>query len=257
MSLEPARGLKIQVVGRGRMGAALDDALRSRAAGSGAAGIAVAGVHAAEMIPVGGRGSDGALADVVLLAVPDAEIADAAACIAPGRLVGHLSGMTTLDALHPHEAFSLHPLLSVTGQGTSFAGAYAAIDGSSERALQTARDLAAQLGMTPFRVADSDRAAYHAAASIASNYLVTLEGVAEQLAQTAGVPRAALVPLVEASLRNWAVNGAQSALTGPVVRGDNATVQAQRDAVAERLPEQLELFDALTEATHKLAGGQR
>lgn len=250
MSSERVRGLKIQVVGRGRMGAALDKALRSGAAGREGAAIPVT-----EMMPLGGRGSDGALAEVVLLAVPDAEIAHAAAYIVPGRLVGHLSGMTTLKALEPHEAFSLHPLLSVTGH-TSFAGAYAAIAGTSDRALQTARDLAVQLGMTPFRVADGDRAAYHAAASIASNYLVTLEGVAERLAQTAGVPRAALVPLVEASLRNWAVGGAAAALTGPVVRGDDETVQAQRSAVAERLPEQLKLFDALTEATRKLAGGQ-
>ncbi|QIK64862.1 DUF2520 domain-containing protein [Leucobacter viscericola] len=224
------------------MGAALDAALRT---------------SNLELLPPAGRGADGASADIVLLAVPDAEIASAAAAIAPGRIVGHLSGITTLAALQPHEAFSLHPLMTVTGPGTSFAGAHAAIAGTSERALQAAQDLAERLGMVPFRVADADRAAYHAAASIASNYLVTLEGLAEQLAETAGVPRAALLPLAEASLRNWAERGAASALTGPVVRGDEATVRAQRDAVAERLPEHVALFDALTDATRTLAGGQQ
>jgi predicted short-subunit dehydrogenase-like oxidoreductase (DUF2520 family) len=110
--------------------------------------------------------------------------------------------------------------------------------------------------MIPFRVADEDRAAYHAAASIASNYLVTLEGFAEQLASSAGVPRAALLPLVEASLRNWAELGAESALTGPVARGDNETVEKQRGAVLDRFPESVELFDVLTAATRVLAGGR-
>ena len=64
--------------------------------------------------------------------------------------------------------------------------------------------------MSPFEVADEDRAAYHAAASIASNFLVTLEGAAEQLAASAGVPRAALVPLVRASVENWAAARAPS-----------------------------------------------
>src|SRR3954454_12214646 len=102
--------LRCAVVGRGRMGSALTAAL---ALGE----------------PLG-RGADAADADVVLLAVPDAEIAAAAAAIAPGRLVGHLSGATTLAPLAPHEAFSLHPLMTVTGTETSFAGASAAVAGS-------------------------------------------------------------------------------------------------------------------------------
>ncbi|WP_244303229.1 DUF2520 domain-containing protein [Leucobacter coleopterorum] len=232
----------IQIVGRGRMGAALDEALRS-------ADI--------ELLPMGGRGADGSSADIVLLAVPDIEIASAAAAVAAGRIVGHLSGISTLEVLRPHEAFSLHPLMTVTGPGASFSGAHAAIAGTSEQALRVARDLTESLGMVPFQVADADRAAYHAAASIASNFLVTLEGFAEQLAETAEVPRAALIPLAEASLRNWAERGAASALTGPVARGDEDTVRKQREAVTERLPEHLALFDALTKATRALAGGQQ
>lgn len=226
------------VVGAGRMGRALVPALA-------AAGADVSGPA--------GRGATGEDADVVLLAVPDAAIAAAAAVVAPGRLVGHLSGATGLAPLAPHEAFGLHPLMTVTASGAPFAGAAAAVAGTTERALRTAHEMASALGMRGFVVRDEDRAAYHAAASIASNYLVALEGFAEELAATAGVDRTALVPLVRASVDNWAERGAPAALTGPVARGDHETVRRQRDAVVERLPHRVELFDALTRATRELA----
>jgi predicted short-subunit dehydrogenase-like oxidoreductase (DUF2520 family) len=229
----------LAIVGDGRLGRALTGAFR-------AAGYAVDG-------PLR-RGADGAGADVVLLCVPDAEIAAAAARIAPGPLVGHSSGATSLEPLGSREAFSLHPLMTVTRGGASFSGAGAAIAGSSAGALAMARELAEALGMRAVVVADEDRTAYHAAASLASNFLVTLEAVAERLAGTAGVDRALLVPLVRATVENWAALGPRGALTGPVARGDEVTVEAQRDAVAERTPEALVLFDALVEATRRLAG---
>ena len=231
--------MRIEIVGRGRMGSALAAALRDAGA---------------DVAPPAGRGATGAGADVVLLAVPDAAIGEAAARVAPGRVVGHLSGATTLAPLRRHEAFSLHPLLPVTGAGAAFAGVPAAIDATGDRALAVARELAAALGLRTFRVADVDRAAYHAAASIASNFLVTLEGFAEELAGSAGVPREALVPLVRATVANWSERGAAAALTGPLARGDEATAAAQRAAVAARVPARLPLFDALAAATRELAG---
>jgi len=83
-----------------------------------------------------------------------------------------------------------------TGGAARFAGAGAAVAGSTTRALAFALDLAGRLGMRATVVDDADRAAYHAAASIASNFLVTLEGAAERIGATAGVDRAMLVPLV-------------------------------------------------------------
>ncbi len=199
------------------------------------------------------RGADAADFDAVLLCVPDGEIAAAGALIAPGRFVGHCSGSTGLDVLAGHEAFSLHPLMTVTAAGAQFAGAGAAIAGSSPAALALARELAARLGMNPVELRAADRAAYHAAASIASNFLVTIEAAAERLALSAGVDRRMLAPLVRASVENWAALGATSALTGPVARGDEATVAVQRQAVAERAGDLLPLFDALVDATRKLA----
>jgi len=188
--------------------------------------------------------------------VPDGEIAAAAAAVAPGSLVGHCSGATGLETLAGHEGFSLHPLMTVpTGAALGvFAGASAAVDGTTPEAIAVAGEIAERLGMRPLRVAAEDRAAYHAAASIASNFLVTLEGAAERLATTAGVDREALAPLVRAALEDWVRLGAERALTGPIVRGDEGTVARQREAIAARTPELLPLFDALADATRSLAG---
>ena len=225
------------VVGAGRLGHALASALR-------AAGIAVEG-------PLG-RGAR-PRAEVVLLTVPDGEI-PAAAEATPAALIGHCSGATTLEALGDREGFSLHPLMTVPEGGEApFAGAGCAVAGTTERALGTATALAHALGMRPVEVADDDRAAYHAAASIAANFLVTLEGEAERLAATAGVPRELLVPLARAALENWAAKGACAALTGPVARGDEATVARQRQAIEDRAPDLLDTFDALVAASRVLA----
>jgi predicted short-subunit dehydrogenase-like oxidoreductase (DUF2520 family) len=198
-----------------------------------------------------GRGADARGAAAVLLCVPDAEIAAAAAAIEPGPLVGHCSGTTGLDVLSPHEAFSLHPLMTVPAGSPRdvLEGAGCAVDGSTARALELAHALAARLGMLATQVTDRDRAAYHAAASVASNFLVTLEGAAERLAASVGVERALLAPLVRAAVENWAARGAEEALTGPIARGDDETVARQRAAVAERTPDLLPLFDAMVDAT--------
>lgn len=203
--------------------------------------------------PPRGRGATCEDADVVLLCVPDDQIGDAAALIAPraGLLVGHCSGARTLDPLleSGHEAFSLHPLMTITQDGAELDGAWAAIAGATEPALRLATGLAMRLGMRPFEVDDEDRSAYHASASVASNFLVTLEAFAERL----GTDREALAPLVRATVENWAAVGPEHALTGPVARGDHGTVARQREAVLERTPELVDLFDALVAATQELA----
>jgi predicted short-subunit dehydrogenase-like oxidoreductase (DUF2520 family) len=229
---------RLAVIGRGRLGAALAPALRN-------AGYEVQG-------PLG-RDADAREADAVLLCVPDGEISAAATAVAPGRLVGHCSGATGLEPLAPHERFSLHPLMTVTPEGARFAGAGAAIAGSTPRALSLARELAGALGLRAVQIAEEDRAAYHAAGSIASNFLVTIEAAAERIAATAGLDRELLLPLVRASVENWGRSGAERALTGPVARGDEATIERQRAAIEARAGDLLPLFDALVDATRALA----
>jgi predicted short-subunit dehydrogenase-like oxidoreductase (DUF2520 family) len=224
------------IVGAGRLGHAL------------AAALAEAGVEVEGPLGRGARPT----APVVLLTVPDGEIRAAAESI-EGGLVGHCSGATGLDVLGERGGFSIHPLMTVPEGGTApFAGAGCAVAGTDEGALRTATALATALGMRPVHVHDEDRAAYHAAASIAANFLVALEGQAERLAATAGVPRELLVPLARAALENWAANGAEQALTGPVARGDEATIARQRAAIAERAPDLLDTFDALVAASRVL-----
>lgn len=239
----PARALpaSIGIVGAGRVGHALARSLR-------AANLAVHGPVGRGQIPSG---------DAVLLCVPDSEIESAAAAVAGAApLAGHVSGATPLTALAPARAaaFGLHPLQTVSGPEASFSGCGCAVAGSTPEALAAAVALAEVLGMTPFEIADSQRAAYHAAASVASNFLVTLEAAAERIAGGAGLgpeqARALLAPLVRATVENWAAHGPERALTGPVARGDEATVSRQRGAVPEPL---LPLFDALVAQTRELA----
>ena len=199
-----------------------------------------------------GRGFDGVGFDIVILAVSDDEIGRAAAAITTGPIVGHCAGSLGLDVLAPHEAFAVHPLMTVTREGARFAGAGAAVAGTTPEALATAYRLADALQMHAVEIADADRAAYHAAAAIASNFLVTLEDAAEVMLATTGAHRSALVPLILATIENWASSGA-AALTGPIARGDEGTVARQRAAVADRAPELLAVFDTLCERTRAIA----
>lgn len=238
--------LRVGLVGAGRVGTALAAALRD-------AGVDVEG-------PVG-RGEVPARCDAVVLCVPDAEIAAAAEVVTGAApLVGHTSGATPLSALAQAgvDAFGLHPLQAFAHAGGSFQGAGCAVAGSSPGALAFATALAERLGMTPFEIDDEGRAAYHAAASVASNFLVTLQAAAETIAAGAGLEpeqaRALLAPLVRQTVENIAELGPEHALTGPIARGDHATVEAQRAAVQEAAPQLLALFDELVRRTRALAG---
>lgn len=238
---------RVSVVGPGRLGRAIATALAE-------AGLDVAGPY--------GRGEEPDHTDAVLLCVPDAEI-EAAALAVTGTapLVGHTSGATGLAALAGAggHAFGLHPLQTFAGGegAAAFRGAGCAVAGTDSGALAAAHGLAGALGMRAFELADGARPAYHAAASIASNFLVTLEHAAEQVAAGAGLEageaRELLAPLVRSSVGNWATQGPERALTGPVARGDEGTVERQRAAVAESAPEFLALFDAMAERTRALA----
>ena len=215
---------RVHVIGSGRVGSAVAARLRER-------GVAV--------------GADDP--DVVLLCVPDTAIQDAARDLVPGRAwVGHVSGATPLAAVEPHERrFSLHPLQSFdrSGDPAQLDGAWAAATGETEEALAVARELAEILGLRPFELADEDRTLYHAGAVFASNYLVTLQRAAVRL----GVPAGGLVPLMQGTIEHG------FELTGPIARGDWATVEAHKEAIRAKQPELEQLYETLAEATVLLA----
>ncbi len=245
----PLAAAPLAVIGRGRVGRSLTRAAER-------AGIEVR-LGASDDPAEACRG-----AAVALLCVPDVAIAEVTARIGSDvpPLVGHVSGATTLDALaavgeHDSTAFSLHPLQTFADGETAVEGTPAAIAGADEAALAFARGLADALGMRPFEVSEESRAAYHASAALASNLLIALEESAAELLQRTGVEdaRDLLAPLVLRTAANWAELG-PAALTGPVARGDHATVERHRAAIAETAPELLPMYDVLADRARAIAG---
>jgi predicted short-subunit dehydrogenase-like oxidoreductase (DUF2520 family) len=207
------------------------------------------------------------LAEIALICVPDGAIAKACEALVPAvpplRYVGHVSGATSLDALaaarrRGAQTFSLHPLQTIPDASTDLTGAPCAISGSGPEAQHVAEQLAERLGMRPFGVPEDARAAYHAAASIASNLLVALEESAASLLERAGIPdgRDLLAPLVLRTAANWADRG-PDALTGPIARGDAETIERHLAAIRQTAPELLPLYEALAARARELARTDR
>ena len=185
-------------------------------------------------------------AELVLICVPDRAIAEVACSLEPGPWVAHVSGATPLAALGPHvRRFSVHPLQTFTLErgAEQLDGAWAAVTAENDEAQAAALWLAQVLGLRPFPLSDGARPLYHAGATIASNYLVTLFHAAATLFQEAGAPADALVPLMRRVIEN------EFELTGPIERGDWGTVEAHRRAIRATRPELEPLYDVLAEAT--------
>jgi predicted short-subunit dehydrogenase-like oxidoreductase (DUF2520 family) len=218
---------RIDVIGRGRVGAAVAARLSER-----------------------GLELDSGDPELVLLCVPDGAISEVAAGI-PGRpWVAHVSGATPLAALAPHERrFSVHPLQTFTrARGPEqLDGAWAGVTAERAEARAAGFWLAETLGLRPFELADEARTLYHAGAVFASNYLVTLHRAATQLFESAGAPPEALEPLMRRTIENG------FELTGPISRGDWATVEAHRAAIRAERPELDHLYETLAGATLALA----
>jgi predicted short-subunit dehydrogenase-like oxidoreductase (DUF2520 family) len=212
----------VNVIGRGRVGSAVAARLEER-------GVALR--------------ED---AELVLLCVPDAAIADTARDLVPGPWVAHVSGATPLRALDPHQRrFGMHPLQTFTRSrgAEQLDGAWAAITAENDEARAHGHALAQTLGLRPFDLEDDARLLYHAGAAIASNYLVTLHRAATRLFEAAGAPPQALVPLMTRTIENG------FELTGPIARGDWETVGTHVRAIHDEAPELEPMYVALAEAT--------
>ena len=214
----------VRVIGAGRAGTSLARALS-------AAGWRVDGVL--------GRSDDlthaAAGVDLLVIATPDAAIAPVAASVepVPTTLVAHLAGSLGPDVLVPHpRRAAIHPLVSLADVETGPAklhGAWFAVAGDP-----AAAEVVEALRGRWRVVADDERAAYHAAACMASNHLVALLGQVERVAATAGVPLEAYLDLVRGTVDNVAALGTARALTDPVARGDWVTVDRHLAALDDR-----------------------
>ncbi len=228
----------LRVIGPGRAGTAMSRALE-------AAGWTIAApVRHGE--DVGGAAQG---ADLVLIATPDGAVAQVAAAVEPvvGTVVAHVAGSLGLDALAPHERrASIHPLVSIPSGEVDVRGAWFAVagDGMADRVVDDLRG-------RRVAVDDADRATYHAAACIASNHLVALLGQVERVGASAGVPLEAFVALARQTVDNVAAVGPRDALTGPVRRGDWATVERHRAALAD---DERAAYDAMVEQADRLVG---
>jgi predicted short-subunit dehydrogenase-like oxidoreductase (DUF2520 family) len=219
----------VTIIGAGRMGRGLELALRG-------AGAEVT------LLSRSRRPEDTRPAALLLIATPDDAVAALATELAGERAVDghqvvlHLSGLLDRRALEPLASTgaglgSFHPLQSIAdpaGAPARLAGAFAGLEGD-ERALQAGERLAAALGMRTVRLAPGAKPAYHAGAVIASNYAVVLADMAERLARQAGIgaeeAEAMYLPLMAGTVANLGL-GPAGALTGPIRRGDAATVRS-------------------------------
>ncbi|HEX9283138.1 MAG TPA: Rossmann-like and DUF2520 domain-containing protein [Gemmatimonadales bacterium] len=208
-----------------------------------------------------------AQAGVVVLAVKDdairplAEAFARAGAIGADQVVLHLSGVQGQEALGPLVSSraalgSLHPLQTISDPERApdrLRGAWAAVEGMP-RAVQAAEGLAQDLGMHPFRIPSKAKPVYHAGAVFASNYFVVVEAVAQRLLRHAGLSDAeawqALRPLVEGTFQNLTHQEPLAALTGPVARGDEATIQRHLESLTR---DDALLYRALGRAALELA----
>ncbi|MDQ1468134.1 MAG: hypothetical protein QOH10_2549 [Actinomycetota bacterium] len=209
------------------------------------------------LVSKAGRG-----AAIVIVATPDAAIEATAVAVAPSlrrdALVVHLAGSLGLGVFAPLlelrpdvRVGALHPLQSMPSVSIGLdrlPGSWAAIAGDPQ-----VGELSDALELRTFVVADDQRARYHAMAVVASNHLVALLGQVERLAVSAGIPFEAFAPLAEASLANAFGLGARAALTGPVQRGDLATVA---DHLRELPPSERDAYRALAREAARLAGNR-
>ncbi|MDO5495380.1 MAG: DUF2520 domain-containing protein [bacterium] len=250
--MSPGARLGVGVIGAGRVGPVLANALR--AAGHAVVGVTSTSEHSQERVeallpgvPVLDADEVVRRAEVVLVTVPDDAIGPVVeglarlGCWQVGQLVIHTSGVHALDALEPARVagaipLAIHPAMTFTGTSVDVArlqGCPFAVTAPGP-VLPIAQALVVELGGEPFVVPPADRAAYHAALTHGANHLVTLVAQAERLLAATGIeePGRLLGPLLTAAL-DGVLDDGEARLTGPVVRGDVGTVRTHLEALAE------------------------
>lgn len=244
--------LGVGIIGAGKVGAVLGAALRAAEhAVVGVSAVSEASRERAETllpgVPVLEVQDIVERSELVLLAVPDDALAGLVEGLAklgawqPGQLVAHTSGRFGVGVLQPIRAagaipLALHPAMTFTGMSLDLTRLMDCTFGVTADAamLPIAQALVVEMGAEPVAIAEADRTLYHAALAHGSNHMVTLVAQSSQLLREIGVdsPEQLLGPLLRATLENALASG-ESALTGPVARGDAGTVAAHAQALAE------------------------
>jgi predicted short-subunit dehydrogenase-like oxidoreductase (DUF2520 family) len=267
----------VSIIGAGVVGSAVGRLLRER-------GYTVRGVvardiekarRAARFIGAGEPGTDAASAakgaDWVLITTPDRSIKPACDQIAAGggigrgALVVHFSGALSSGVLGAASdagarAVSVHPMQSLASAEQAvenLPGSYFSIEGDPD-AMSEAAELVEALGGLRVVIPSEQKALYHAGAAIASNYLVTVVDFAVRVYEELGISRAeaaeAVLPLIRGTVNNIARVGVPDALTGPIARGDVATVEGHLDVLSKKMPQLVRLYCEL--GKHTVAVGR-
>lgn len=270
----------IAILGCGRVGTALAaqlfacgygiTAVVSRTLSSAEKTAAVCGIPRMAEVPCGITDA----ADVIFITTPDGEIESACrelgknGGIKAGAVVLHCSGALPSSILasardRGAHVGSLHPLQSFAadaGADNPFKGIVMSAEGDAP-AVAVSEQIAADLGAVCFRIRTEAKTLYHASAVVASNYLVTLMDLSFGLLAAAGIPEEnameVLSPLINGTLANVERVGTAPALTGPVSRGDGATIEQHVKEIEKLAPDLLGLYRALGLQTVQvgLAGG--
>ncbi len=201
-------------------------------------------------------------ASFIFITTPDDLIPQVAALVKwhPGQSVIHCSGAASTDILEPARKAgalvgSLHPLQTLADVKQAIANIPGSTFGieAEEPLLSTLKDMVIALDGRAIELKASDKVAYHAAAVIACNYLVTLVKLATDLWQTFSVPRDqavhALAPLIRGTFNNIENVGIPQCLTGPIARGDSGTIREHVDPLSKVAPEILATYRELGRQT--------
>jgi predicted short-subunit dehydrogenase-like oxidoreductase (DUF2520 family) len=208
-------------------------------------------------------------ASVILITTQDFQIQSSCEKLANNGAINnthtvmHMSGAIGLDALESAAAIGagtavMHPIQSFANIDLAIKrikGSYFGVtigDNDASKTCQIALKMIEDLHGTPINIEDENKALYHAAACVASNYLVTLIDFAQYLYKKAGVPDdlaiKVMMPLIEGTLSNIKELGTEQALTGPIVRGDVPTIEHHIEQL-ERL-EQMDQIERLARNEH-------
>jgi predicted short-subunit dehydrogenase-like oxidoreductase (DUF2520 family) len=265
--------MDVAVIGAGRVGTALAvrllDAGHRIVAISGRAGTVDRAARYLPGVPIRPPPIAARETEVVIIGTPDDLIEPMASALADEGALGegqsaiHLSGATSLGALSAPravgaEVLSVHPLQTFPDVDSALAripGCGVAVTAVSQAGYELGELLARDVGGRSFRLADEAKPIYHAAAVFASNYLVAITALAEELFREAGMPEPAelFLPLQRASLDNVETMGPTAALTGPAVRGDAGTVAANLEALAKHAPLAVPAYVALADVALDIA----
>ncbi len=210
------------------------------------------------------------LADALFIATPDDAIREVCEGIAKQggfrarQIVAHLSGALTADELEAARAcgakvMALHPMQTFADpqQGAkNMIGASFSLEGDPE-AVAFGREVVEAFFGRVFVIPKDRKALYHAALCVASNYLVTVADLAARMLERAGIEKGAaleaMLPLIQGTVNNLARDGLPLALTGPISRGDAATIARHLNAMEELAPEVLDFYRTLGKETVRLA----